>query len=162
MIQTDAIVLGLSKHSDKAMRLHAYTRSNGYISMLVYGAGGRKHSVGLYMPMTELNLIIDTPTARPMRLREKNLISSHTYTPLRQIVALTIAEVIMRTMREPIADESVYTLVRNTAAMIETEDEKEIVPRFLVALSHCLGYGGQMLDEWSQLSSLSMYHELIP
>ena len=161
MIKTNAIVLSLSKHDDRSMLLHAYTRERGYLSIYIYGAGGRRHTLGLYLPLNAVSLVVDTPPDRPARLRESTLLATHNYTPMQQMAALTIAEVALRSMHEPLPDPAVYELLLSTAAMLEHEEAQKIVPPFLVALSRLLGYGGQMLDEWNSLSSLAMYHELI-
>ena len=39
---TEAIVLGLSKHSDKISLLHVYSRTEGRLMLQVYGANGKK------------------------------------------------------------------------------------------------------------------------
>lgn len=161
MIRTNGIVLGLSKHSDQAMHLHVYTQECGYLNIFVYGAGGKRKSLGLYQPLNQLALIIEEPQHAPMRLKEATLITTHTYRPMQQIAAITICEIVARSMHQPTADEQAYRLLVHTAERIENAEEQEIVPRFLVELSKILGYGGQMLDEWRDIKSLAVYNELI-
>ena len=55
---TDAIVLALQPHSDKAHLLHVYTRTHGRVNLLVFGLG-RKHAIGTYQPFSVIQITAD-------------------------------------------------------------------------------------------------------
>lgn len=152
-----AFVLALRKHTDRAQILTLYTLERGRMDVFVYGAGGKRHALGLYRPMQEIQLEIDEHPNKPATLKEASLVSALSDSPEQQMVALTIAEVVYRTILEPLTDEAVYRLLQNT-----TKDMTiQTIPAFLTAFSHVLGYGGNLLPEWQNLTSLSMYRELI-
>lgn len=150
---TRAIVLSLRKHSDRAMLLSVYTEAEGRKDVLVYGAQGKRHGIGLYRPMVEIELVtIDTPNRRPA-LKESTLLRDISDSPERQMTALIMAEVAYVTLREPSPDAEVYHLLSQAASMD--------VPTYLWRLSTVLGYGGEALEEWQNLTSLAMYRDLI-
>ena len=57
----DAIVLTLQPHTDKAHILHAYTRAGGRVNYRVYGLMSRKKNIGLYTPLSLLQITADYP-----------------------------------------------------------------------------------------------------
>ena len=65
---TDAIVLSLQPHSDKAHILHAYTRAGGRVNYMVYGVG-KKNSAEKYTPLSIVQLTTDDRSVRTAQLR---------------------------------------------------------------------------------------------
>lgn len=64
---TDAIVLSLQPHSDKAHVLHAYTRAGGRVNYMVYGLG-KKNAAGKYTPLSIVQLTTDDRSVRTAQL----------------------------------------------------------------------------------------------
>ena len=61
---TEAIVLGLSKHSDKMSLLHVYSRTEGRLMLQVYGANGKKKQRAAYQPLSLVELTYDSQPTR--------------------------------------------------------------------------------------------------
>jgi hypothetical protein len=68
-VTTDAIVLSLQPHSDKAHVLHAYTRAGGRVNYMVYGLG-RKHPIGMYMPFSLIQITASNDPLKPPTVKE--------------------------------------------------------------------------------------------
>ena len=68
-VTTDAIVLSLQPHSDKAHVLHAYTRAGGRVNYMVYGLG-RKHPIGMYMPFSLVQITATNDPLKPPTIKE--------------------------------------------------------------------------------------------
>ena len=139
---TDAIVLALQPHSDKAHILHAYTRAYGRVNYMVYGLG-RKHAIGLYQPLTLLRITGGTPNAeagRPSTLKEATRL-----TPVQtenelvcNAICLFISEVLFHTLRYPMADERLFEYIEKTARELSPDPNYHIA--FLVGLAAELGF----------------------
>ena len=108
---TDAIVLSLQPHSDKAHILHAYTRTGGRVNYMVYGLG-RKNTAGKYSPLSVIQITADTPSAqelngKPASLRTAQLTfvpRTITKDPYKRTIALFISEVLYHVLRYPMPD----------------------------------------------------------
>ena len=99
---TDAIVLSLQPHSDKAHVLHAYTRTGGRVSYMVYGLG-KKNTAGKYSPLSIVQLTTDDKSVRTAQL---TFVPTTTDTdPYKRTIALFISEVLYHVLRHPMMDE---------------------------------------------------------
>ena len=102
---TDAIVLSLQPHSDKAHLLHVYTRAGGRANYMVYGLG-KKNTSGKYSPLSIVQLTTDDRSVRTAQLSyvPKTIISD----PYKRTIALFISEVLHNVLRHPMEDEPMY------------------------------------------------------
>lgn len=141
-----AIVLGIQKVKDNSSRLLLYTDEHGRKDVTVYG----RKNAGLYRPTTVLEVVLDT---HGRSIKEAMLVSAPGENPAALMDAMVMAEVLEHTLREPMPDALLFNII--------VDSIKKTVPEFLHALSVGMGYGGQMLDEWHDLQSLAIYHEIV-
>lgn len=131
LLTTDAIVLALTPHSDRAMLLSVYTRHRGRQNYLVYGVGSRKQRKAVFTPLSRVSLSIDEQPTRPIQtLRDIQfrVVPEQSVSDIRrQTVALFVAEVLFRTIRHPMEDESLFELIDTTAEAIEHDPHPENV-----------------------------------
>ena len=59
LITTPAIVLNFQRRGDQSCVVHAYTRTHGRVNYMVYGAGSKKKSAGIYSPLSIVELTAD-------------------------------------------------------------------------------------------------------
>ena len=148
-VTTEAIVLSLEPVSDKAQVAHVYTRTGGRERYKVFGLG-RRHAIGMYSPLSLLQLTTDKTSVRTAQL---------TYVPQtlmvdarKRAVALFISEVLYHTLRYPMADERMFDFLANAVrALDETEEPQNFHLRFLIDFAAMLGFG----MESSQQSAMS-------
>jgi len=151
MLSDFAIVLSLQRHSDRAHILHTYTRSSGRMNFLVYGLSSKRKSKGEYAPLSLIEITADDRPDRPIpTLKESTLVASPysnsvsdyvSEMPLRQTVALFIAEVLFRTLRHPMQDEALFHFLENTISDLQqSRDIHHVHVRFLIGLASALGF----------------------
>ena len=166
--KTQAIVIHCQKHSDKAVILHAYTRSNGRQNLMVYGGkkkGNIRGLIGTALALVEIEY--ENKPGHEMH-------TLHSINPLylpqpqnseQQLVGMLISEVIYKTLKQPMADERVYDFLEESVKRLNRPDELKgdlaFVKEFMETLSALLGYGGVWLDEWKELNSLKMIQEML-
>lgn len=138
LVTTDAIVLSLQPHSDKAHLLHAYTRACGRINYMVYGIG-KKNASGKYSPLSILQITADE---RAIRTAQLDYVPSTTITdPLKRTVALFISEVLFHTLRHPMIDEAMFDfLVQAIQNLDRTSEPQNFHLQFLVEFAAKLGF----------------------
>ena len=148
-VTTEAIVLSLEPVSDKAQVAHVYTRTGGRERYKVFGLG-RRHAIGVYSPLSLVQLTTDKTSVRTAQL---------TYVPQtlmtdarKRAVALFISEVLYHTLRYPMTDERMFDFLANAVrALDETEEPQNFHLRFLIDFAAMLGFG----MESSQQSAIS-------
>lgn len=149
LVTTDAIVLSLQPHSDKAHVLHAYTRAGGRVNYMVYGLG-RKNPRGLYTPLSLIQITADHPSqvgdgGKLPTLKEACPIthnpSSITSDIYKQTICLFIAEILHNVLRHPMVDEPMYDfLVQSIRELDQTPDPSNFHLQFLVDFAAKLGF----------------------
>ena len=125
LLTTDAIVLSLQPHSDKAHLLHAYTRAGGRVNYMVYGLG-RKHAIGIYIPLSLIQITADHSPSKPPTIKEATPVTRNAspVTPdiYKQTISLFIAEVLYHVLRHPMVDEPMFDF------LVESIKELESLP----------------------------------
>ena len=135
---TDAIVLSLHPHSDKAHLLHTYTRAGGRINYMVYGIG-RKNTSGRYTPLSILQLTTDERSIRTAQL----IFVPRTINtdPYKRTIALFISEVLYHVLRHPMSDEPMFDYIAQSIQELdETGEPQNFHLSFLVGLAAKLGF----------------------
>ena len=135
---TDAIVLSLQPHSDKAHILHAYTRAGGRVNYMVYGLG-RKNATGKYSPLSIVQLTADE---RSIRTAQLSFVPMTTVTdPYKRTIALFISEVLYHVLRHPMPDEPMFDFIAQAIqALDEAEEPQNFHIDFLIGLAAKLGF----------------------
>lgn len=139
---TDAIVLSLQPHSDKAQVLHAYTRTGGRINYMVYGLG-RRHAVGLYTPFSLLQITADQTPSRPPTLKEAVPLSPnpHISDPYKTAIALFLSEVLYHVLRHPMTDEPMFDFIAQAVRDLDQcKEPQNFHLQFLTGLAAKLGF----------------------
>ncbi len=152
-ITDEAIVLHLSKYSDKASILHVYTRQHGRMAYMVYGLHSKsgKARAAVFEPMAHIEITANhTPNKQIQQLKEAHLhfIAPETRTDMRRrTVSLFLAEILYRTLLHPMADEPLFAwLVEQIQALEQTAEPENLHLHFLLGLTEFLGIT-PMLDE---------------
>jgi len=146
LVTTDAIVLSLQPQSDKAHVLHAYTRAGGRVNYKVYGIG-RKHPIGLYTPLSLIQITASCPPNGVPTLKETTLspFTSHhspfTDDPYKRTIALFISEILYHVLRHPMPDEPMFEfLVHAVQELDETAEPQNFHLQFLIDFAAELGF----------------------
>ena len=155
-VTTDAIVLSLQPHSDKAHVLHAYTRAGGRVNYMVYGLG-RKHPIGMYMPFSLVQITASNDPLKPPTVKEVCQRSGLSQTWKRsnsasdlykQSVRLFIAEVLYHVLRHPMPDEPMFDFLEHAVEMLgESDEPQNFHLAFLAGFAAQLGFGIPEDDE---------------
>jgi DNA repair protein RecO (recombination protein O) len=147
---TDAIVLSLQPHSDKAHVLHAYTRAYGRVNYMVYGMG-RKNTSGRYTPLSLLQLTTDN---RSIRTAQLSFVPRTIDTdPYKRTIVLFISEVLYHVLRHPMADEPMYDYISEAVQALDATDKPQNFHLlFLVGLASRLGFA---IDSANPLSLIT-------
>jgi len=152
---TDAIVLSLQPYSDKAHILHAYTRTGGRVNYKVYGLG-RKHPIGIYMPLSLIRITADYPSNGLPTIREAVSQRSGLSAEgglYKQTVALFIAEVLSHVLRHPMPDEPMFDFIAQAVQELDQTDEPQNFHLvFMVNFAAKLGFA---IPEESSITNLS-------
>ena len=156
LLTTDAIVLALTPHSDRAMLLSVYTQQRGRQNYLVYGVGSRKQRKAVFTPLSRVTLTVDEQPTRPIQtLRDIRfrVVPEQIFMDIRrQTVALFVAEILFRTIRHPLEDESLFRLIDKTAEAVENSTQPENVHiDFLRSFCTVIGFA---LDDQQHTSLL--------
>ena len=135
---TDAIVLSLQPHSDKAHVLHAYTRAGGRVNYMVYGIG-RKNTSGKYSPLSIVQLTTDDKSIRTAQL---NFVpTTITTDPYKRTIALFISEVLYHVLRHPMTDEPMWDFIAQAIEELDnTDSPQNFHLQFLITFAAKLGF----------------------
>lgn len=149
----DAIILSLQPHSDKAHLLHAYTRTGGRINYMVYGLG-RKHAIGMYTPLSHLQITADHSPSKPPTVKEASVLCPFTFhsSPVKSAIAIFISEVLYHVLRHPMPDEPMFDFIAQAVQELERcEAPQNFHLEFLITFAAKLGFS---LPEDSELRFL--------
>ena len=135
---TDAIVLSLQPHSDKAHILHAYTRAGGRVNYMVYGLG-KKHAIGMYSPLSIVQVTADHLNLRTAQL---SYVAQRTTTdPYKRTIALFLSEILYHVLRHPMEDEAMYDFIAGAIEELDkSDDTQNFHLSFLVGFAAKLGF----------------------
>lgn len=139
LLTTDAIVLSLQPHSDKAHTLHAYTRTGGRVNYMVYGLG-KKNTSGKYSPLSIVQLTTDERSVRTAQLTY--VPTNLTTDPNKRAIALFLSEVLFHVLRHPMVDEPMFDFLAQAIQQLDQiEQPQNFHLDFLKGLSEKLGFG---------------------
>ncbi len=158
-ITTEAIVLGLRKHSDKMSVLHVYTKTEGRLALQVYGVHGKRKMQAAYQPLSIVEVTYDALPARPFVVAssvDPVFLSEQVYEDIRkQTVALFVAEILMLTVTHPMRDETIYDFLGAFVRELNgTSTPENLHIIFMIRLAELLGIGVPKLSDVSVYANI--------
>ena len=155
---TDAIILSLQPHSDKAHVLHAYTRAGGRVNYMVYGLG-RKNAIGMYNPLSILQITTDDKSIRTAQL--SYVPTTLTSDPYKRTIVLFLSEVLYHVLRHPMADEPMFDFIAEAILELDRTDEPQNFHlAFLIDFAAKLGFA--MPEDATPYTVQHMPHTIHP
>lgn len=144
---TRGIILHTQPYNDRYSIVHAYTEITGRTSYLVARSRVRRSKVSytLFMPLSVLEMEVDHQYKRDLqRIKETKIcylqhsISSH---PVKNVIALFIAEILYRTVRTKESDGQLFNFLYDSIRWLELSVDG-IANFHLVFLIHLVRYLG--------------------
>lgn len=144
--RTRAIVLHLSKHTDKTSIAHLYTRRYGRVNCVVYGIGSSrgKQKRGIFRPLTIIETDADFEQQSKMPVLALGAITVVTAIQhddiIHNSVVLFLSEVLYKSLQHPLSDIVLFDWLEEE---IKALDASELSPnqhiRFLINYAKYLG-----------------------
>ena len=155
---TEAIVLGLKKHSDKMSLLQVYTKAEGRLAMLVYGAHGKHKIKAAYQPLSIVELTYSDNPSKPFATVDTIdpvFLPEQVYADIRrQSIALFVTEMLMLTLTHPQQDEPIYEFLDDFVHELNGNPTPENLHiNFMMQFAELLGIGSPEIS--SQQSAIS-------
>ena len=143
---TEAIVLGLKKHSDKMSVLEVYSKAEGRLALQLYGAHGKHKIKAAYQPLSVVELTYTTHPNRPLATvdaLDPLYLPEQVYSDIRrQTIALFVTEMIMLTLTHPQQDEPIYEFLDNFVHELNgTSAPENLHILFMLHFAEFLGIG---------------------
>ena len=143
---TEAIVLGLKKHSDKMSLLQVYTKAEGRLALQVYGAHGKHKIKAAYQPLSIVELTYNVNLNRPVATVDAIdpvFLPEQVYGDVRrQSIAMFVTEMLMLTLTHPQQDEPIYEFLDDFVHEHNGSSAPENMHiRFMMQLAELLGIG---------------------
>ncbi len=145
---TKAIVVNSIKYGENGRVLRCYTREFGFQSYIINSVSGKKGAIkaGMLLPLTQLQLVVTHKGKGTLERIKEAQIDQHYHAipvdPVRNALALFMAEVLSRTLKEEQPNADKFEFVHNSCALLDTEPQ--INPHFhisfLLGLSRYLGF----------------------
>ena len=143
---TQAIVLGLRKHSDKLSVLQVYSRTEGRLSLQVYGAMSKHKVRAAYQPLSVVEITYDNQPTRTMATLQQIdplYLPERIYADVRrQTISMFVTEMLMLTLSHPMQDEQMYQFVDDYVHELnDTREPENMHIEFMLRLAGQLGIG---------------------
>lgn len=145
--KTRGIVLHSMPYNDKYSIVYVYTEQFGRVSYMIPRARSKRSTVSpsLFMPLSVLELEVDHKNNREIhRIREAKAcfpLPELSCNPVKNVLALFLAEVLLRVVKETEGDEALFRFLYNSVFLLE-KTEKSVANFHLVFLLHLLYYLG--------------------
>lgn len=155
---TEAIVLGLKKHSDKMSLLQVYTKAEGRLALQVYGAHGKHKIKAAYQPLSIVELTYSANPSKPFATVDTIdpvFLPEQVYADIRrQSIALFATEMLMLTLTHPQQDEPIYEFLDDFVHELNGNPTPENLHiNFMMQFAELLGIGSPEIS--SQQSAIS-------
>ena len=156
---TEAIVLGLHKHSDKLSMLHVYSRTEGRLTLQVYGANSKHKIRAAFLPLSVVEITYDANPARTIPVLsalDSVYLPEQVYNDVRkQSIAMFVTEVLTLTLTHPMEDVRIYQFIDDFVHELNGNPSPENMHiLFLIRLGELLGIGSPDFPE-EELSLLT-------
>ena len=155
---TEAIVLGLKKHSDKMSLLQVYTKAEGRLALQVYGAQGKHKIKAAYQPLSIVELTYSANPSKPFATVDTIdpvFLPEQVYADIRrQSIALFVTEMLMLTLTHPQQDEPIYEFLDDFVHELNGNPAPENLHiNFMMQFAELLGIGSPEIS--NQQSAIS-------
>lgn len=149
---TEAIVLGLHKHSDKLSMLHVYSRTEGRLTLQVYGANSKHKIRAAFQPLSVVEITYDANPARTIPVLsaiDSVYLPEQVYNDVRkQSIAMFVTEVLTLTLTHPMEDVRIYQFIDDFVHELNGNPSPENMHiLFLIRLGELLGIGSPDIAE---------------
>ncbi len=149
---TEAIVLGLHKHSDKLSMLHVYSRTEGRLTLQVYGANSKHKIRAAFQPLSVVEITYDANPVRTIPVLsaiDSVYLPEQVYNDVRkQSITLFVAEVLTLTLTHPMEDVLIYQFIDDFVHELNGNPSPENMHiLFLIRLGELLGIGSPDIAE---------------
>ena len=143
--QTKGIVLSSVKYSESSIICKVYTAKLGLQSYIVNGVRKKKGGSAYYQPLNILELTVYHKNNKQLqRIKEVKAPAAYTSIPfhvLKSSVALFLAEVLSKCLKEEEENQGLYCFLENSLMELDQSDfDGQFHIRFLIALSGYLGF----------------------
>ena len=144
---TKGIVLHSIPYKDTYSIIYMYTESFGRSSYMVSRRTGKKTSVSrsLFMPLSVLDLEVEHLNKRDIhKIKEARIaypMNSILYDPVKNVLALFIAEVLFRAVKDTQPDERLFRFLSDSILLLDSV-ERGVANFHIVFLIHLLHYLG--------------------
>lgn len=143
--QTKGIVLSSVKYSESSIICKVYTAKLGLQSYIVNGVRKKKGGSAYYQPLNILDLTVYHKNNKQLqRIKEVKAPTTYSSIPfhvLKSSVALFLAEVLSKCLREEEENQDLYRFLENSLVEFDKSDfDSQFHIRFLIALSGYLGF----------------------
>jgi len=147
-IKTIGIVLHSLKHTDSSTIITVYTQQFGRASYIVHGINKKKSVVraALLQPLSMVEMdVFHTPGRDLQRIKDirvEHQFYGIPYNPIKSSLALFIAEMLFRTLRQTEPDESLFLFLENSIQQLDHCEEgvANFHLVFLLKLSRYMGF----------------------
>jgi DNA repair protein RecO (recombination protein O) len=151
LLKTRAIVLNSLKCSENAVIAHTYTEQHGRMSYIINGAQSKKSALrsAMLQPLSVLELETDyNPKKDLQRIKESRLAfapMSLPYDPNKTALAIFIAELLYRSLREPHTDPVLFRFLLESVCCLDTTvgGIGNFHFTFLIQYAHFMGFAPQ-------------------
>jgi DNA repair protein RecO (recombination protein O) len=145
---TQAIVINSIKYGESSRVLRCYTREFGLQAYMLNSVSRKKSLVkaGMLLPLTQLNLVVTHKGKGTLERIKEAQIDQHYHTipidPVRNALALFMAEVLSRALKEEQPNPDKFDFVCNYCRLLDTETQirAHFHISFLLGLSRYLGF----------------------
>lgn len=149
---TEAIVLGLHKHSDKLSMLHVYSRTEGRLTLQVYGANSKHKIRAAFQPLSVVEITYDANPARTIPVLsaiDSVYLPEQVYNDVRkQSITIFVTEVLTLTLTHPMEDVRIYQFIDDFVHELNGNPSPENMHiLFLIRLGELLGIGSPDIAE---------------
>ena len=160
---TEAIVLGLKKHSDKMSLLQVYTKAEGRLALQLYGAHGKHKIKAAYQPLSVVELTYTVNPSKPFATVDTIdplFLPEQVYTDIRrQSIALFVTEMLLLTLTHPQQDEPIYEFLDDFVHELNDNPAPENLHiSFMMQFAELLGIGSPAEALSINLSPFTIHH----
>lgn len=149
--KTKAIVLHSVKYAESSLIVHTYTREHGRMAYIVNGTKSKKSALrnSMLQPLSLLELDTEfNPKKEIQRIKECRLdyaFQQIQYDASKNALAIFIAELIYRSLREPHADEDLFDFLYNSVCKLDSTEQGlgNFHLCFLIQFSRHMGFAPQ-------------------